>query len=147
MLTLAFTLALILALVAPSPRPVARYLALATFLISIVYPIIIGWGWDSAGFLCANGFVDFAGSCLVHLTGGVAALMGAIMLGPRKNRFGSDGEVGRWESTFDFDLANTSANPDSKPNRDCDPNSNPNPNPDPNPNRPTNVLGSKVQRK
>jgi ammonia channel protein AmtB len=105
-LALALTLALALALA-------LRYLACAVILVSIVYPIIIGWGWDSAGFLCANGFVDFAGSCLVHLTGGVAALLGAIVLGPRKHRFMPDGKVGNVEGSvdldFSFDLANECA--------------------------------------
>ena len=55
------------------------------------------WGWGNFGFLSANtaekpylggnGLIDFAGSGVVHMTGGGAALMGAIFLGPRTGRF------------------------------------------------------------
>ena len=45
------------------------------------------------------GFVDFAGSCLVHLVGGCAALVGAVLVGPRRNRFRDNGKVVSFKST------------------------------------------------
>ena len=59
-------------------------------LAGIIYPIEMGWQWGG-GHLAAAGFSDFAGSTLVHSAGGAAALAGAILLGPRLGRFGSDG--------------------------------------------------------
>ena len=58
----------------------------AAILTSIIYPIEMGWQWGG-GFLSTIGFSDFAGSTLVHSAGGSAALAGAILLGPRLNRF------------------------------------------------------------
>lgn len=63
------------------------YLLEGAMLISVLYPILISWGWSGDGWLCAGGFVDFAGSCLVHLCGGIAALVSAIIIGPRRHRF------------------------------------------------------------
>ena len=58
----------------------------AAILAGIIYPIEMGWQWGG-GFLSTVGFSDFAGSTLVHSAGGSAALAGAIVLGPRLNRF------------------------------------------------------------
>ena len=58
----------------------------AAILAGIIYPIEMGWQWGG-GFLSTMGFSDFAGSTLVHSAGGSAALAGAILLGPRLNRF------------------------------------------------------------
>ena len=63
----------------------------AAILSGIIYPIVMGWQWGG-GWLAAAGFSDFAGSTLVHSTGGAAALAGAIMLGPRLGRFDSKGQ-------------------------------------------------------
>mmetsp|Transcript_72094 Transcript_72094/g.204670 ORF Transcript_72094/g.204670 Transcript_72094/m.204670 type:complete len:468 (-) Transcript_72094:805-2208(-) len=73
------------------------YIACAVILVSLVYPIVIGWGWDSGQWLCGGGFVDFAGSCLVHVTGGICALLGAALLGPRRHRFLPDGTVNKFK--------------------------------------------------
>ena len=64
----------------------------AAILSGIIYPIVMGWQWGG-GWLASAGFSDFAGSTLVHSTGGAAALAGAILLGPRLGRFGSKGEA------------------------------------------------------
>ena len=61
-------------------------------LTSVIYPLVGAWTWGG-GWLDAMGFQDFAGSTIVHSTGGWAALAGAIMLGPRLGRFRSDGTV------------------------------------------------------
>ena len=63
----------------------------AAILTGIIYPIEMGWQWGG-GILSTLGFSDFAGSTLVHSAGGAAALAGAIILGPRLNRF-KNGQV------------------------------------------------------
>ena len=62
----------------------------AAILSGIIYPIVMGWQWGG-GWLAAAGFSDFAGSTLVHSTGGAAALAGAIIIGPRLGRFTKSG--------------------------------------------------------
>ena len=63
-----------------------------SFLISaIVYPIVVHWTWGG-GWLAQQGYHDFAGSGIVHMTGGVAALVGAWILGPRIGKYGPDGK-------------------------------------------------------
>jgi ammonium transporter, Amt family len=62
----------------------------AAILSGILYPIIMGWQWGG-GWLATIGFSDFAGSTLVHSTGGAAALAGAIIIGPRLGRFTKSG--------------------------------------------------------
>jgi len=61
-------------------------------LTGFLYPFVMGWQWGG-GWLAAAGFSDFAGSTLVHSTGGAAALAGALLLGPRLGRFTKKGEV------------------------------------------------------
>ena len=63
----------------------------AAILSGIIYPIVMGWQWGG-GWLAAAGFSDFAGSTLVHSTGGAAALAGAMLLGPRLGRFTKKGD-------------------------------------------------------
>ena len=61
-------------------------------LCGIIYPIQGAWQWGG-GFLSELGFSDFAGSTIVHSTGGWAALMGALILGSRAGRYNEDGTV------------------------------------------------------
>jgi Amt family ammonium transporter len=72
-----------------------------SFLISLfIYPVVVHWVWSGAGWLNTYsgstegnwGFTDFAGSTVVHSVGGWAALMGAIILGPRLGKYGPDGK-------------------------------------------------------
>ena len=63
----------------------------AAILGGFLYPVVMGWQWGG-GWLAARGFSDFAGSTLVHSTGGAAALAGAIILGPRIRRFKKKGD-------------------------------------------------------
>ena len=67
------------------------FFTFAAVLSGIIYPIVMGWQWGG-GWLAAIGFSDFAGSTLVHSTGGAAALAGAMIIGPRLGRFTKKGE-------------------------------------------------------
>merc|ERR1711937_146396 len=73
---------------------------MGTVLTTIIYPFVVHWGWSGVGFLgysddagestsIVPGFAysDFAGSGIVHMVGGVGALIGAVIVGPRKHRF------------------------------------------------------------
>ena len=55
-----------------------------------VYPIEAGWVWNSQGWLAQLGFHDFAGSAAIHAVGGITALIGAIMVGPRLGKYVKD---------------------------------------------------------
>lgn len=68
------------------------FLIFTLFLTGFIYPIVGSWEWGT-GWLDAMGFSDFAGSTLVHSTGGWAALIGAIILGARAGKYGPDGQV------------------------------------------------------
>ena len=61
-------------------------------LTAIIYPIVGAWTWGG-GWLAEMGFTDFAGSTIVHSTGGWAALAGMIVVGPRLGKFRKDGSV------------------------------------------------------
>lgn len=60
---------------------------------ALIYPIYGGWAWNDHGWLKQMGFIDFAGSTVVHSVGGWCALAAIILLGPRLGRFGANGEV------------------------------------------------------
>ena len=62
------------------------YLVYSVVITALIYPIIVSWAWGG-GWLSEQGFVDFAGSGLVHMVGGVAAFMGALIIGPRLGKF------------------------------------------------------------
>ncbi len=68
------------------------FLLFCAILCGIIYPIQGSWGWGG-GWLSEMGFVDFAGSTIVHSVGGWAALAGAIILGARKGKYGKGGRV------------------------------------------------------
>ncbi len=67
------------------------YLIYSFIISAIVYPIIGHWVWGG-GWLASLDFADFAGSAVVHTTGGVAALVGTMILGPRNGKYRPDGE-------------------------------------------------------
>jgi Amt family ammonium transporter len=72
------------------------------YLTGFVYPVVVHWVWCSDGWASAfaptkdllfdSGMMDFAGSGVVHMTGGFAGLVGASIMGPRMGRFDADGK-------------------------------------------------------
>ena len=68
------------------------FLLFAVVMTGFIYPIQGFWKWGG-GFLDAAGFLDFAGSGVVHLCGATAALAGVILLGARKGKYSKDGKV------------------------------------------------------
>lgn len=79
----------------------SAYLVYTAFITALVYPIVVHWAWDANGWMSAfnedkflaNGYIDFAGSGVVHTVGGIAGLMGAMIVGPRIGKFGKDGSI------------------------------------------------------
>ena len=72
----------------------AAYLVYSSIITLLIYPVVVHWVWSPVGWLnmtnsaaVSGGTIDLAGSGVVHLTGGVAALCGAIVIGPRRGRF------------------------------------------------------------
>ena len=68
------------------------FLAFAVVMTGFIYPVQGFWKWGS-GFLNSAGFLDFAGSGVVHMAGASAALAGVLLLGARKGKYGSNGQV------------------------------------------------------
>ncbi|MEO0493288.1 MAG: ammonium transporter [Actinomycetota bacterium] len=74
----------------------STYLVFAAVMTAIIYPVVVHWTWG--GGLIAQMSIgdavysDFAGSTIVHLSGGIAALVGAYMIGPRIGKYGEDGK-------------------------------------------------------
>lgn len=67
------------------------FFVFAIVLTSVIYPVQGYWKWGG-GFLDQLGFLDFAGSGIVHMTGAAAALAGVLLLGARKGKYGPNGE-------------------------------------------------------
>jgi Amt family ammonium transporter len=69
------------------------YFLYSIVISAVIYPVVVHWNWGG-GWLAQldTPFHDFAGSTMVHMTGGVAALMGALVLGPRIGKYGPDGK-------------------------------------------------------
>lgn len=69
------------------------YVAYALIMTAVIYPIVVRWQWGGGWlYQLSTPFHDFAGSTIVHLTGGVAAFAAAKALGPRIGRYGTDGK-------------------------------------------------------
>jgi Amt family ammonium transporter len=73
------------------------YLAYSAVISGLIYPVFGSWAWGSlyhgGGWLEGLGFIDFAGSTVVHSVGGWAALAGAVVLGPRMGKYTRDGRI------------------------------------------------------
>lgn len=68
----------------------SAYFLFGTLFIAVIYPVAAHWIWGG-GWLSTLGKQDFAGSTVVHLQGGIAALVATLMLGPRIGKFNRDG--------------------------------------------------------
>jgi Amt family ammonium transporter len=68
------------------------FLLFAVVMTGFIYPMQGSWSWGG-GFLLDAGFVDFAGSGIVHMCGAAAALAGVLLLGPRSGKYGPNGEI------------------------------------------------------
>jgi len=100
--TFAATAATIVAGTVAERCKMSAYLCYSIFLTAFVYPVVVHAIWNGEGFMSAFaddkflgvGMIDFAGSGVVHMTGGITALCAAIVLGPRLGRFyDEDGNV------------------------------------------------------
>lgn len=71
------------------------YCIYSGIISALIYPIEAHWIWNSDGWLYQMGFHDISGSCAIHMVGGISALVGASILGPRIGKFtkGSDGKI------------------------------------------------------
>ena len=70
----------------------SAYLLYTPFITGFIYPIVTHWVWSGQGWLGNLGYLDFAGSGVVHLVGGAAALAGVIVIGPRLGKYDENGK-------------------------------------------------------
>eukprot|EP00092_Neocalanus_flemingeri_P039085 GFUD01042546.1.p1 GENE.GFUD01042546.1~~GFUD01042546.1.p1 ORF type:complete len:800 (+),score=190.18 GFUD01042546.1:84-2483(+) len=70
----------------------AAYFAYSIAISGLIYPVVAHWAWTPNGWLRVNGYIDFAGSGVVHHLGGVCGFVGAVFLGPRIGRFDVKGK-------------------------------------------------------
>lgn len=75
----------------------SSYCIYSAVISAVVYPIEAGWIWNPNGWLVQLGFHDFAGSCAIHMVGGITALIGAIMVGPRIGKYVVNKKTGKKE--------------------------------------------------
>ncbi len=68
------------------------FLAFAVVMTGVIYPLQGMWTWGG-GWLAEAGYSDFAGSGIVHMCGASAALAGVLLLGPRKGKYGANGQI------------------------------------------------------
>ena len=68
----------------------SAYCVYSAIISLLIYPIEAHWIWNPGGWLVKLGFHDFAGSCAIHMVGGISALIGAALLGPRIGKFNKD---------------------------------------------------------
>ena len=73
----------------------SSYCIYSAVISAVVYPIEAGWIWNSNGWLAKMGFHDYAGSTAIHMVGGIAALIGAMFLGPRIGKYAIDKKTGK----------------------------------------------------
>ncbi len=73
----------------------SSYCIYSALISAVIYPIEAGWIWNGGGWLAQLGFHDFAGSAAIHTVGGIAALIGAALLGPRVGKYVTDKKTGQ----------------------------------------------------
>ncbi|SFR15591.1 ammonium transporter [Desulfoscipio geothermicus] len=69
------------------------YVLFTVVITAFIYPVVVHWVWNGDGWLAQKGFIDFAGSTVVHGVGGWSALVGAWLLGARIGKYGKNGEI------------------------------------------------------
>ena len=69
----------------------SAYLLFQPFICGVIYPVVTHWVWSGQGWLGDLGFIDFAGSGVVHMVGGFAALAGVQIVGPRIGKYDENG--------------------------------------------------------
>ncbi|MGN0533367.1 MAG: ammonium transporter [Eubacterium sp.] len=73
----------------------SAYCIYSAVISAVVYPIEAGWIWNPEGWLAVRGFHDYAGSTAIHMVGGISALIGAAILGPRIGKYKIDKKTGK----------------------------------------------------
>ncbi|MCL2034552.1 MAG: ammonium transporter [Oscillospiraceae bacterium] len=73
----------------------SAYIIYSIAITAVIYPIQAGWVWNESGWLFEKGYVDFAGSSVIHMVGGISAFIGASFLGPRIGKYTTDKETGK----------------------------------------------------
>lgn len=73
----------------------SAYCVYSAVISAVIYPIEAGWIWNSEGWLAKLGFHDFAGSCAIHMVGGITAFIGAAIVGPRIGKYVKDKKTGK----------------------------------------------------
>ena len=70
----------------------SAYCLYSAVISLVIYPVEAGWAWGDGGWLAELGFIDFAGSCVIHMAGGITALIGAMFLGPLIGKYTQRGD-------------------------------------------------------
>ena len=73
----------------------SAYCIYSAVISAVIYPVEAGWIWNGNGWLAKLGFHDFAGSTAIHMVGGIAAFIGAAILGPRIGKYKIDKKTGK----------------------------------------------------
>ena len=73
----------------------SSYCIYSAVISAVIYPVEAGWVWNPEGWLAKLGFHDFAGSTAIHMVGGIAAFIGAAILGPRIGKYKIDKKTGK----------------------------------------------------
>lgn len=76
----------------------SSYCIYSAVISAVVYPIEAGWIWNPNGWLANLGFHDFAGSCAIHMVGGITAFIGACFVGPRIGKYVANKKTGKKEA-------------------------------------------------
>lgn len=76
----------------------SSYCIYSAVISAVVYPIEAGWIWNPNGWLASLGFHDFAGSCAIHMVGGITAFIGACFVGPRIGKYVTNKKTGKKEA-------------------------------------------------
>lgn len=76
----------------------SSYCIYSAIISAVVYPIEAGWIWNPNGWLANLGFHDFAGSCAIHMVGGITAFIGACFVGPRIGKYVTNKKTGKKEA-------------------------------------------------